>query len=95
MPDLYLAKAMSNDECDALPSQARKPPSDRDDCGQESWRHSRLVAEGGAGASWFRANGDRPFGRQRAVSSRVPGRWICPALQKSAQLSSRASPRAR
>ena len=45
MPDLYLGKAVSNDDCDALASHARnRLQSDRDDRCQDSRRHCRFVA---------------------------------------------------
>jgi hypothetical protein len=45
MPDLYLGKAVSNDDCDALASHARnRLQSDRDDRCQDSRRHFPFVA---------------------------------------------------
>ena len=50
MPDLYLGKAVSNDDRDALASHARNPlQSERDDRCQDSRRHFSFVA--GAAAS--------------------------------------------
>ena len=47
MPDLYLGKAVSNDDCDALASYARnRLQSDRVDRCQESGPHFRFVAPG-------------------------------------------------
>ena len=46
MPDLYLGIAVSNDDCDALASDARnRLRSDRDDSCQDSPRHFPFVAQ--------------------------------------------------
>jgi hypothetical protein len=75
MPELYLGMAASNDDCDALASHAgNRLQSDRDDRCQDSRRHFPFVAEGGAGASWIRANASRPLDetQQRLGVRRTP-----------------------